>query len=179
MTYTGTVSGEGDAITIDFGEAPVTLTADGQLTITRGAEVGDKQDDTYQVSVTVTDADNDVTDAVSATLTTSTPEITDTNPDTPAIEADTLTVKEEALSHGTNPESEEEGVTGHSFTVDMKGEDGTITFGDVTITVSGDEAMPSATTFTTGLGSTVSNITATVEDGVEPPPQSMCCSCLS
>ena len=62
VTYTGTVSGEGDAITIDFGDDNdvISLDKDGNLSIKRGDEVGDKQDDTYQVSVKVTDKDGDI-----------------------------------------------------------------------------------------------------------------------
>mgnify|MGYP005906275143 CR=1 FL=1 len=165
-SYTGRVSGTGEGITIDFGpDSPVTLDKDGKLTYQRGDEVGDKKDDTYKFTVQVTDKDGDVSQAVEAELGTTTPDLPDENPSQPGIQVDEISVREEALSTGSNASSPNE-KAGGEFTVDLKGQDGKITFGDVTITVKdGVVESISGDSFTTGLGSTVSGIQASIADG--------------
>ena len=164
-SYTGSVSGTGEGIAIDFGpDSPVTLDKDGHLTYQRGDEVGDKQDDTYKFTVQVTDKDGDVSQPVEATLGTTTPSLPDEDPSQFGIQVDEITVKEEALVTGSNAVSTEESASGE-FTVDLKGQDGQITFGGVIITVKDGAVEVPDTSFTTDLGSTVSGIQASIADG--------------
>ncbi len=59
--YEGKVSAGEDGVSIDFANAPVTLSADGQLVYTRPeADLSNAENETYRFDVTVTDADGDV-----------------------------------------------------------------------------------------------------------------------
>ncbi len=59
--YEGKVSAGEDGVSIDFADAPVTLSADGQLVYTRPeADLFNAENETYRFDVTVTDADGDV-----------------------------------------------------------------------------------------------------------------------
>ncbi len=59
--YEGKVSAGEDGVSIDFADAPVTLSADGQLVYTRPeADLSNAENETYRFDVTVTDADGDV-----------------------------------------------------------------------------------------------------------------------
>ncbi|MDE5832737.1 MAG: VCBS domain-containing protein, partial [Desulfovibrio sp.] len=154
LVYKGDVKGTGDDITIDFGEAPVTLDDKGNFVFTRPDGVDDGESDKYAINVTVTDKDGDQTQASGAIYTNVEPGIVptpdpkdpdpDPDPDGPSIEKGDLisevTVDEAGLANGSHSGDGSDEVT-HKFAINTHGEGGKLTFsvGENSITLRVDE----------------------------------------
>lgn len=153
----GTITFKNNA---DDGSALTYDTAKDLFTYTRPtADVGGAAD-TYGFTLTVTDADGDTAQTETFTVTTKTVaptiSLTDAN----------ITVDEGALSHGSGQHTSD-GITGtKAFTVDLHGEDGTITLSAddgkiITLKVNnGDLEIPQDATISVN-GVTIDNLTAT------------------